>query len=237
VGIPVVDVRTEIGATSTMMIDYLDAAGVEVDARLATALYIGIKTDTDSLERDASRADVDAYTRLLPKVDLSIVRKVMHPPLAEEYYELLLRAIDGAVRYGEALVADVGEVEQPDLLSMVSDLLIEAKGVAWALAIGRHDANVYLSLRIRPPRKNAGHLLRRTVEPEGRGGGHALAAGGRVKSTPERVEITAMQVRERFLQVVGMHQEGPRPFCAEARLRRPDPENARTTGEEGTVAG
>ena len=61
VGAEFADVRPAIGATSTMLVEYLQAAGTEPPARLATALFYGIKTDTMGLVRGASPADVAAY--------------------------------------------------------------------------------------------------------------------------------------------------------------------------------
>ncbi len=212
-GIPFVDLRLTTGATSTIVLEYLDTAGARVDARLATALYLGIKTDTDSLERDASPADVSAYVRLLPDVDLPTVRKVNHVPLTEEYFSLLQRAIAGSIRHGEALVANVGVVPQPDLLSAVSDILIDAKETAWALALGWKDGTVYLSLRIRPPRKNAGNLIRRTVEGFGTGGGHALSAGAQIPLNGREPEEMAEAAVGRFLESVGVADEVGRPLC------------------------
>ncbi len=39
------DVRPEIGACTTMLCEYLAVADVEIDARLATALFYGVKSD------------------------------------------------------------------------------------------------------------------------------------------------------------------------------------------------
>ena len=52
-----VDVRSDVGATSTILTEYLQAAGIEPSPPLATALFYGIKTDTMGLGRGASPAD------------------------------------------------------------------------------------------------------------------------------------------------------------------------------------
>jgi nanoRNase/pAp phosphatase (c-di-AMP/oligoRNAs hydrolase) len=63
------DVRPETGATSTMLVEYLRAAGLEPAPPLATALFYGIKTDTRGLSRGAGPADTAAYLYLQPLVD------------------------------------------------------------------------------------------------------------------------------------------------------------------------
>lgn len=47
------DIRTEMGATVTMLYQYLETAGVKPDSTLATAMFYGLKTDTRSLSRGA----------------------------------------------------------------------------------------------------------------------------------------------------------------------------------------
>jgi nanoRNase/pAp phosphatase (c-di-AMP/oligoRNAs hydrolase) len=44
------DVRLEAGATSTILTEYLQAAGLDPEPLLATALFYGIKTDTPGAE-------------------------------------------------------------------------------------------------------------------------------------------------------------------------------------------
>ncbi len=49
------DVRPGLGSTSTLLVEYLQAAGIEPSPPLATALFYGIKTDTLGLGRGAGR--------------------------------------------------------------------------------------------------------------------------------------------------------------------------------------
>jgi nanoRNase/pAp phosphatase (c-di-AMP/oligoRNAs hydrolase) len=67
--VPHFDVRTDVGATSTMVTDYLMSAGVEVTPDVATALFYGVKTDTADLSRNASALDFAAYDFLQTRVD------------------------------------------------------------------------------------------------------------------------------------------------------------------------
>lgn len=211
--VPYVDVRPEMSASSSIVHQYLGTAGIAIEGILATALYLGIRTDTDSLEREASREDVESYVRLLPVVDLELVAKITHPPLPDEYFGYLDRALTDACRFGEAVVANVGPLDTPDFLSAISDMLIQSKGSAWALAVGWHENTIYLSLRIRPPRKNAANILRKTVAEYGRGGGHGLAAGGQIHvGTGDDLETTASDTIRRFLEAVGAHDDTGRPL-------------------------
>jgi nanoRNase/pAp phosphatase (c-di-AMP/oligoRNAs hydrolase) len=211
-----VDVRTEVGASSTMVLEYLDAADVELTTRLATALFLGIKTDTGDLLRGASRADVEAYVRLLPLVDLEAVHKITHGPLPDPYFDMLRSALEGAVRHDDALVAEVGAVPEPDLLSVVSELMLRTKGTALSLATGTYEDCVYLSLRVLPGRRNAGGILRDIMGPSGYGGGHELAAGGVIRTKDGNVGDASREAAKRFLAAVGREERPGQRLCREA---------------------
>ena len=196
------DIRDSVGASSTLLLGYLDAAGIVPDARLATALFLGIKTDTDSLLRDAGPVDVSAYIRLLPLADLGLAALTQHPPLDADYFRFLHLAVDKAVVYGSTLISYCGEVKTPDMLSTASDTLVPYRSVNYALAVGFHGGRAYLSLRAKPPRADATRVLLRVVEPEGKGGGHNLSAGGFIElnGTPEACLET---IRSRLLDATG----------------------------------
>ncbi len=207
------DIRPEYGSTSTLLYEYLRYSKASYDASVATALALGILTDTDGLARDATPYDIDAYSALLPMVDLDVLRKVLRPPLSDDYFIMLNRALRRAVRYGEAIVSNVGEVPEPDLLSEVSELLLRNKGCAWALATGIYNGRAYFSLRICPPRKNAAPIIQATVGDEGHGGGHAVAAGGVIIPVDKNPERAALEAIQRFLAYVGVDAVSERSIC------------------------
>ena len=196
------DVRPDVGASSTLMLGYLEAAGIVPDARLATALFLGIKTDTAGLLRGSSPADVTAYTTLLPLADLSIAAQAIHPPLDEEYFRFLHKAVEKAVVYGGTVLSNCGDVKTPDMLSTASDALIALRGMKYALAVGFHDGRAYLSLRAKAPNADATRVLMHVVEPEGKGGGHNLSAGGFIETNETPDECVAT-IRSRLLEATG----------------------------------
>ena len=193
------DIRLDVGASSTLVMGYLETAGIVPDARLATALFLGIKTDTDGLLRDANPADIDAYTRLLPLSDLNLAGLATHPPLDPDYFRFLHLAVGNAEIYGATLVSWCGDVKTPDLLSTASDRLINLKGVNYALAVGFHSGRAYLSLRAKAPHADATRVLLSVVEPEGKGGGHNLSAGGFLDMEADPDDCVRL-IRQRLLK-------------------------------------
>lgn len=65
-----VDIRPEVGASATIITEYLQAANFTISSFLATALFYGIKTDTLGLGRGAAPDDTAVYFYLKPKVDV-----------------------------------------------------------------------------------------------------------------------------------------------------------------------
>ena len=69
------DVRSQIGATATIITLYYMVKGFEMDSRLATALLYGIKSDTRDLGRETSKEDLEAYLYLYPRANLRLLSK------------------------------------------------------------------------------------------------------------------------------------------------------------------
>ncbi len=207
-----VDVRAgAYGSTSTMLAEYFEAADLELDERLATALLLGLRTDTEDLERDAGPADVDAYVRLFGLANRQNMIQVMRPPLTEEYFGMLHRALDRARRWENAVVSNLGPVVSPDMLSEVSELFARLKGIELSLAVGVHEGRVCLSLRTRRPQRRLLELIRTIVGPEGRAGGHGRAVGGQLTPKDGDALGASEALCALFIESIGATEAGPRP--------------------------
>jgi nanoRNase/pAp phosphatase (c-di-AMP/oligoRNAs hydrolase) len=218
------DIRTDLGATCSLLVEYLDHAGLHIDERLATALLIGIRTDTEDLERDGTDMDVAAYVRLFPDVDRSIMIQVLRPPLSEEYFGLLHTALETARSYDTIVVAPLGRLPAPDLLSEISELFLRLKGVHVSLAVGYYAGGVNLSLRSARPRKGLQGVLRDLVGATGRAGGHGRAMGGRVPADDGDAEAEIERICKGFVERVGSLESGPRPVAFTESLKVPESE-------------
>jgi len=63
------DVRPELGACASMMVQYLRAANVDPPPWMATGLFYAIQSETMDLSREATEADVEASTYLYGRTD------------------------------------------------------------------------------------------------------------------------------------------------------------------------
>ncbi len=206
--VPFADVRTEFGATSTIMYYYLRAAGLDLPTRLATALLIGIKSDTRELEREASEADLSAYLEIFPKADLTLLGRIEKPRIPRPYFEAYHAALEQSTLYENALVTDLGEVENPDYVAELADFFSPLDRVDCALVMGRHRGRLYVSLRTRRPGDDAGELIQRMVGEMGTAGGHGRVAGAQVVINDEGVEHAA-ELRRRLLRALDLDPNMP----------------------------
>jgi len=174
------DIRKQYGATSTMLYEYLKAAGITVSTQLATALVYGIRSDTDDLGREISQNDVAAFVDLYPSVNHRIMGRIQRASLPAEYYGMLHDALVAARKYGRAIAANLGAIENPDMIGEVADLLLRGDDCQWAFCTGSYGGRLLLSVRTENPENNAGHLVRKIVWHKGTGGGHGAMAGGQV---------------------------------------------------------
>lgn len=204
------DVRPEYGASSTIAAEYLAAAGLVPPAWLATALYNGIRTDTQDLSRHASPADEAAYAALGPLVDRRILARIAYPPLPRSYYAMLRRAIERAIILPPLVVSVLDEVRNPDTVSEIADLLARYEGADWAATLGIHRGVILLSLRSTSADADAGAVAARALEGLGAAGGHRRAAAGRVEARGSgRATRRSRQweIVERLCQTIGARLE------------------------------
>lgn len=176
--VPFHDVRTRFGATATMLYEYLRAARFRIDADLATALFYGIRAETQALTREAAVADREAYLGLLPLVDFRRISEIEHAGVSREYFGGMGAGLAGTTLYGDVAVTSLGEIANPDFCAEFCDMILRLESTRWALCVGRRNGILYLSLRTRERKDHAGRIIARIVGREGSAGGHGMMAGG-----------------------------------------------------------
>lgn len=192
-----VDIRENYGASATILYEYLTSQGVVVNTRLATCLYYAIKSETQDLGREWSKADRDAYLKLLPLANNRILFKIVHPQVSTAYFSSFRQAIDSARIYDKALVFNLKEIENPDLVAELADFLLRHKGIDYVLGMGWFDGTQILSMRSLDPDAKLGLVIQEMVKGLGTAGGHGMVAGGQIRLMETNEE--AQQELERKL--------------------------------------
>jgi len=209
---PFADVGGDFGATSTMLVEYLRAARIEPSVEVATALFYGIKADTRDLGRETTSTDIDCYLWLFPKIDKRLLSQIEHPELPARYFRLYHKATERAKVYGTAVITDLAEVYSPDMVAEVAERLLFLEGMKWSLAMGSYRSQLYLSLRTKDRRMNAGRLIREICEDKGgSSGGHGSMAGARLPLWGSKAQRTALkrEMTRKFLEGFGLENEKP----------------------------
>jgi nanoRNase/pAp phosphatase (c-di-AMP/oligoRNAs hydrolase) len=201
------DVRPELGATSTILTEYLQAAGIEPTSSLATALFYGIKTDTMGLSRGASPDDVAAYFYLQPRIDIKALVEIEHAQVPAGYFKSFNVTLWAARVYDGIIIAHMGLMDYPDLAAEMTDLLSRLEESQWVICTGVYKGTLILSVRTRSREEGAEHLVQAMVGSDGTAGGHGTMAGGQVPLGSRNPEQVALQLSQRALRVLQVAPE------------------------------
>jgi nanoRNase/pAp phosphatase (c-di-AMP/oligoRNAs hydrolase) len=203
--VPFTDIRSDYGATATILAEYLFQFGLEVDKNLATALLYGIKSETQDLGREASTVDIECYLKLFPIANKRLLAKIVNSRVSLSYFRFLVNAVQNAHVVGNAVVTRLSDVDNPDIIPEFADLMLRLQGAVWAFCIGDFKDTIYLSIRTTNVRKNAGKLMKQLVKGKGSGGGHGQIAGGKIEvpaMEPWQVHELEDEIEANFLRMI-----------------------------------
>lgn len=216
------DIRSRYGATSTILTEYLLAAGIELETTLVTALVYGIRSDTQDLGRDTTAADIDALMTLYPKANKRILSQIQRGLVEREYFRQLSQALSNAKIWGKAAVTSLGEVNNPDIIGEMADLILRDEQLEWVLSWGIYKGRILLSLRSDAENPPASKIIRHLVARRGTGGGHISYAGGQIPIemlTQKDLTKLAATLERTFVRQVepGLYNTPPKRFIEESK--------------------
>ncbi|MDR3566574.1 MAG: DHH family phosphoesterase [Syntrophobacteraceae bacterium] len=170
------DIRPDYGATSTIMTQYLRAAGVQPSQTIATALLYGIKTDTRNFERHTLVEDIDAFRYLFEFADHNILGKIEISDLSLSDTKFFHKAFARKHVVKDRIFAYLDEVPSPDILVEVAEFLLKIHDINWSIVSGLYQGNLIICVRNDGHRKDAGRLVRQAFGAIGCAGGHEAMA-------------------------------------------------------------
>jgi nanoRNase/pAp phosphatase (c-di-AMP/oligoRNAs hydrolase) len=172
-------VHPEFSSTSSLVTSLLTALDLDMDARLATALAFGIRTDTLGFTRGISTADIRALSWLNAWVDHDLMRRIESPPRSKESLAAFAEALASMTTEDGVLLAPVLHLVERDALAQIADFLLATEGISTVVVYGPRLNRVILSARTKDPTLHLGRCLAGAF-PEGAAGGHKALAGGQV---------------------------------------------------------
>jgi len=174
------DLRSDVGATSTLLAEHLERLGMTPDRIVATALLYGIRVDTRDFTREAVDSDFEAAAFLLPHIDESVLERVEQPSMSPDVLATLAAAIRNREVRGEVLTSGVGRIRDRDTLAQAADKLLDMEGISIVVIHGFMEETIYVSARARGTDVDLGEMLRDALGPIGSAGGHADMAGAQI---------------------------------------------------------
>jgi nanoRNase/pAp phosphatase (c-di-AMP/oligoRNAs hydrolase) len=200
------DVRTDVGATSSIVAGHLLAAGVTPTPQAATALAYGIRTDTADLSRNVSALDLAVWDFLSPHIDRQKLAAITNPRLPVRYFEALKQALSKVRLYDGVTLCSLGRTGSAEMVAEVADMLLRMEGVRAVFCGGLVGSQYHISVRTELG-GDAWSLIRAGMEDEGGScGGHGTVAGGAIPM--EGADTRALRRLERRLERNVLHAMG-----------------------------
>jgi nanoRNase/pAp phosphatase (c-di-AMP/oligoRNAs hydrolase) len=171
-----IDIQGDYGANSTILTEYLKASKIKPSPRLATALFYGIKTDTNSFARTTVSNDIKAFRYLYEYANLSIIKKVESSEMTKKTLPSFKLALENLTFAKRTAVIHLGEARDAASLVMIADFFMKLAEVTCSIVSGIVDQKLIVIFRNAGFRRNADKLAKKMFGHIGSAGGHKSMA-------------------------------------------------------------
>jgi nanoRNase/pAp phosphatase (c-di-AMP/oligoRNAs hydrolase) len=206
--IPYRDVRPDYGACSTIIYEYYDLLDIPVPRDIATALFYAIFSETQSLGREGSQADKDAYLSLLPQISFSHLSKIQFPAISKEFVCNLSDALVNTFYYKNLTGVILDRLPYPDFVAEMADFLLRIRNITWSICIGSFKSYIYVSLRTKFIDANASKVIKEIIPSYGTAGGHDMIAGAQIKidrRKKKRIKSIKKGIVRKIIKELNLH--------------------------------
>lgn len=187
-----------VGATASIIWEYLQEVGYSYESDegklLATALVVGITTDTDSLlSENTTSIDFKAYQDLLTKADKQKLNSIMKYPLPPYLFDLRHRAFLEENRRIEegTVVSGIGVISSTkrDALPIIAEEFLRMSGITTTIVFAVIDDCVDISVRSKDITCDVGPFLQKAFNAgggkQGEGAAHIPLGYLKMDGSPE----------------------------------------------------
>lgn len=177
---PYSDIRPKYGATASILIEYLRAAKIKPSSKLATGLYLAIKTDTSNFERKTLMEDLNAFQYVYRYTNTALANRIEQAEMRIDFLAYFKQAIEERrIRKGRATI-HLGQVIHPDVCVLIADFFMRVDAINWSIVSGLHQRKLVIIFRNDGIRNNAGNVAKQSFGDLGSAGGHKSAARAEV---------------------------------------------------------
>ncbi len=198
-----VEIRTDVGATSTIMTNHLLNLDINITPILASSLLHGIKVDTDDFTKNIYTTDFKMIAYLSATADKELLDILESPPIDPETVSSLGKAILERENKDGNLIAYAGEVSKKDDISQIVNILSRQRDITTVLVYGLLDDKIYMSVRTKDLNIDIGKKMKKAFSSIGKAGGHKHSAGGMIElSQFDDLDKALDKITENFLSEV-----------------------------------
>lgn len=195
-----IDIKEDYGANSTILTEYLRASKIRPSPRLATALFYGIKTDTDNFVRRSIPNDINAFRYLYPLANMNIIKKIESSEMTKKILASYRLAMDRLTLIRHTAFIHMGEVENPDILVIIADFFMRLAEATWSVVSGIYEEKLIVIFRNAGFRNDAGKLAQKFLgQWGGFAGGHRSAARAEIPLETITKEIKGRSNMAKFV--------------------------------------
>jgi len=172
-----VDIRPGLGATSTILAEYLRAMRIRPGKLLATALVYGIKTDTQNFSRPFKHGDILAFSGLNKYAGQDLLRRIVHSEFHKSWLKYFSRAFRKMRFVGSrGLFVYMDRLESPDILVILADFFTRVHGLSWDMICGVSEGKAVAVFRGDGLFRDMGKVASGHFGDAGSAGGHKTMA-------------------------------------------------------------
>ena len=194
-----VDIKEDYGANSTIMTEYLRAKKIKPSPRLATALFYGIKTDTDNFTRSSMPNDIEAFRYLYQYTNINIIKKIESSEITRKTLSSFQAAIKNLMFLKDIAFIHMGRVNDPDILVIIADFFLKLGEASWCIVSGIYRQKLIVIFRNAGFRLDAGKMAQKLFGQWGSAGGHRSAARAEIPIDEIKSEMKGASELKQFI--------------------------------------
>ncbi len=200
---PFCDIRTDVGATSSIIFSYFMELEEPISPQLAASLLFAIESDLAGAAGTPGDLDNIALSSLTLMADTHKLYQMRYVDLPQTYYTAYAAALNNAMYFDNAVISHIETIDSLEKPAVMADFLLRFDAVQWSLVTAIHENKMIMSLRTSSKSVSAVDVIRKLVRNIGEGGGHRLKAGGYIAlANGSATEIARLRdvLKRRFLR-------------------------------------
>ncbi|MBS3789882.1 MAG: DHH family phosphoesterase [Candidatus Thermoplasmatota archaeon] len=197
------ELRSDVGAASTLMTNHLLQLDIDIPPVLASALLVGIRIDTNDYTKNISPSDYKVIPYLNAVADKDILEVLENSPIYSETFSAMGRAICNREFKDGVMTSFCGDISHKDDIAEIANFLLRERDIHTVLICGIKDDKIQMSARSKDLQLNVGKIMAKAYSEVGEGGGHPHAGGGEVDLNEfTDVDNAVKEVKKRFYDEV-----------------------------------